>query len=513
MLNKRASGVLLHISSLPSKYGIGCFDECAYAFVDFLKEAGQHYWQILPLCPTTVGDSPYQSISTFALNEYFIDLDALCRLGYLKKEEYEDIKWFEYEDEVDYSLLYTNRHRVLYKAFDRFKRNIPNDFNSFCEQNSYWLDDYALFCAVKDYFGGEPFYYWNEDIKYREELAIDEYINICNERILYYKMLQYFAFSQWLGLKKYAFDNGISIIGDMPIYVAMDSVDVWSNLPMFLIDEKTLKVEKVAGVPPDYFSKDGQLWGNPIYDWDAMEKDNYSWWVSRIGHSLKLYDTVRIDHFRAFASYWAVPAESKTAKIGEWLDGPKMKLFNKIFDAFPNAPIIAEDLGVFGEDVVKLLADTGFPGMKVVQFGFDPNSDSSHMPHNAVPNSINYVGTHDNNTILGWLWEAGEEERKFALEYCGFYGDNWGEGGYYSASCRKIIETVWKSSSNVAIIALQDMCGFGSDARMNIPGVPDKNWRFRTTRDTIDNIDTSYFKHINSLFRRMYPAFDDKKNK
>ena len=299
----------------------------------------------------------------------------------------------------------------------------------------------------------------------------------------------------------------------MPIYVAMDSVDVWSNLPMFLIDEKTLKVEKVAGVPPDYFSKDGQLWGNPIYDWDAMEKDNYSWWVSRIGHSLKLYDTVRIDHFRAFASYWAVPAESKTAKIGEWLDGPKMKLFNKIFDAFPNAPIIAEDLGVFGEDVVKLLADTGFPGMKVVQFGFDPNSDSSHMPHNAVPNSINYVGTHDNNTILGWLWEAGEEERKFALEYCGFYGDNWGEGGYYSASCRKIIETVWKSSSNVAIIALQDMCGFGSDARMNIPGVPDKNWRFRTTRDTIDNIDTSYFKHINSLFRRMYPAFDDKENK
>ena len=295
----------------------------------------------------------------------------------------------------------------------------------------------------------------------------------------------------------------------MPIYVAMDSVDVWSNLPMFLIDEKTLKVEKVAGVPPDYFSEDGQLWGNPIYNWDSMKKDGYTWWLSRLEHTLKIYDTVRIDHFRAFASYWAVPADSKTAKVGEWLDGPKMDFFNAVFEKFgKNAPIIAEDLGVFGEDVVELLEDTGFPGMKVVQFGFDPNSDSSHLPHNAGQNSVNYVGTHDNNTILGWLWEASENEREFALEYCHFNGSNWGDGGFKSASCRAITEAVWQSASNTAIIAFQDMCGFGSDARMNIPGVPEKKWRFRTTRDTIDNIDAEYFRHINSLYRRTYPVFE-----
>ena len=288
----------------------------------------------------------------------------------------------------------------------------------------------------------------------------------------------------------------------MPIYVAMDSVDVWANLPMFLIDDKKLKPEKVAGVPPDYFSEDGQLWGNPIYDWDYMEKDGYKWWLSRIGNALKVYDIVRIDHFRAFASYWEIPADSDTAKKGEWKPGPGMKLFRKVFRKFPDSPIIAEDLGVFGEDVVQLLADTNFPGMKVVQFGFDPDGDSSHMPHNAQKNSVNYVGTHDNNTILGWLWEASERERRFALDYVGFEGDNWGDGGYYSKSCRKVIEAVWRSSSDTAIIAFQDMCGFGSDARMNIPGVPEKNWRYRTTAETINQMDWQYFRKINELFRR-----------
>ncbi len=239
-----------------------------------------------------------------------------------------------------------------------------------------------------------------------------------------------------------------------------------------------------------------------------MKKDGYSWWISRLKTALETYDVVRIDHFRAFASYWEVPADAETAKTGEWKSGPKMDFFSKVFEAFPDAPIIAEALGSFGEDVVQLLEETGFPGMKVVQFGFDPNSDSSHLPHNAMPNSINYVGTHDNNTILGWLWEADEQERKFALDYIGFTGDNWGDGGYYSPSCRKVIEAVWKSASNVAILSFQDMCGFGSDARMNRPGIPEENWRFRTTEDTLNSIDFSYFRHINSIFRRMYPVFD-----
>ena len=360
--------------------------------------------------------------------------------------------------------------------------------------------------AVKEIENGKPWWEWSEKHARYHECIKD--IFSYEDRAAFWKFVQYIFFKQWYELKEYANKKGVAVIGDMPIYVAMDSVDVWSNLEMFLIDEKTLTAEKVAGVPPDYFSEDGQLWGNPIYNWQAMKEDGYSWWISRLSQALKTYDTVRIDHFRAFASYWAVPADSDTAKVGEWLDGPKMDLFNRVKDVFGEAPIIAEDLGVFGEDVVKLLEDTGFPGMKVVQFGFDPNADSSHLPHNACANSVNYVGTHDNNTILGWLWEASEKERRFALDYAGFEGDNWGEGGYYSKSCRKIIEAVWKSSSNTAIIALQDMCGFGSDARMNIPGVPEKNWRFRTTADTIDSIDSEYFRRINSLYRRTYPAFD-----
>ena len=508
----RRSGILMHISSLPNDYGIGKLGKEAYAFVDFLEKAHQKCWQILPISPTSYGDSPYQSFSVHAGNPYFIDLEALEKEGYLKPAEYKDIEWGDDKGSVDYGKIYEVIFKVLRTAHKRFRKKPEKAYSKFVVENKDWIYDYALFMSLKFANKGKAWYEWDEPLKMYKPKAIKSARKEYANDIDFWCFVQYKYFQQWKKLKAYANEKGIEIIGDIPIYVAYDSVEVWSTPQYFSLDKEKKPVE-VAGCPPDAFTADGQLWGNPIYDWDAMEKDNYSWWVSRIGHSLKLYDTVRIDHFRAFASYWAVPAESKTAKIGEWLDGPKMKLFNKIFDAFPNAPIIAEDLGVFGEDVVKLLADTGFPGMKVVQFGFDPNSDSSHMPHNAVPNSINYVGTHDNNTILGWLWEACEEERKFALEYCGFYGDNWGEGGYYSASCRKIIETVWKSSSNVAIIALQDMCGFGSDARMNIPGVPDKNWRFRTTRDTIDNIDTSYFKHINSLFRRMYPAFDDKENK
>lgn len=510
MLKQRGAGVLLHISSMPSPYAIGVFDDNAKHFVDTIADMGFTYWQVLPFNPVDGSNSPYCSPSAFAGNYLFINPQGLCDMGLVTQEDVQTNIYNGSPYTADYDFAGQKRLELLKKAFLNIDETIAKEIKAFELENE-WLTDYAVFMAVKEKEHFKPWWEWKDEHSHYFECikSVFDY----EEEAAFWKFVQYIFFKQWNELKKYANKKGVAIIGDMPIYVAMDSVDVWSNLPMFLIDEKTLKVEKVAGVPPDYFSEDGQLWGNPIYDWEAMKKDNYSWWISRLGHALNTYDVVRIDHFRAFASYWAIPAESETAKVGEWIDGPKMDLFNKIFETFSkDVPIIAEDLGVFGNDVVKLLEDTAFPGMKVIQFGFDPNGDSSHLPHNAMRNSINYVGTHDNNTILGWLWEASEAERKFALDYCHFNGDNWGEGGYYSKSCRCITEAVWQSVSSIAMIAFQDMCGFGSDARMNIPGVPDKNWRFRTTSQTMDEMDKDYFRHINSLYRRMYPAFDKKSN-
>ncbi|MEZ3421811.1 MAG: 4-alpha-glucanotransferase [Eubacterium sp.] len=505
MLKKRGAGVLFHISSMPSPYGIGVFGKNTKNFIDKLCEMGFTYWQVLPFNPTDNSNSPYCSPSAFAGNYLFINPEYLCETGLIGEA---DVKANLYEGSpytADYEFAAEKRLTTLKKAFLNITDSILKEIKKFETENP-WVTDYSLFMAAKEAEGGKPWWQWNKSFSHYST-CVQNTASLA-DAAAFWTFVQYIFFKQWHKIKEYANEKGIAVIGDMPIYVAMDSVDVWANLPQFLIDEKTLKPEKVAGVPPDYFSEDGQLWGNPIYDWKKMKKDGYSWWISRLKTALETYDVVRIDHFRAFASYWEVPADAETAKTGEWKSGPKMDFFSKVFEAFPDAPIIAEDLGSFGEDVVQLLEETGFPGMKVVQFGFDPNSDSSHLPHNAVPNSINYVGTHDNNTILGWLWEADEEERKFALDYIGFTGDNWGDGGYYSPSCRKVIEAVWKSASNVAILSFQDMCGFGSDARMNRPGIPEENWRFRTTEDTLNSIDFSYFRHINSIFRRMYPVFD-----
>lgn len=500
MLENRGAGVLLHISSMPSPYGVGVFDNNARHFIDKISDMGFTYWQVLPFNPADSTGSPYCSPSAFAGNWLFINPQGLCDMGLVTDD---DVKSNIYDGTpytADYEFAGRKRLELLKKAFLNIDDNLAKEIKNFEIANP-WLTDYAVYMAVKELENGKPWWEW--DKKYADYFECIKNIYSFEEQSAFWKFVQFIFFKQWNELKEYANKKGVAVIGDMPIYVAMDSVDVWSNLPLFLIDEKTLKPEKVAGVPPDYFSEDGQLWGNPIYDWKAMKKDGYSWWLSRLGTALTTYDIVRIDHFRAFASYWQVPADSETAKTGKWVDGPKMDFFDKVFEKFPNAPIIAEDLGVFGDDVVKLLEDTGFPGMKVIQFGFDPNSDSSHLPHNASKNSVNYVGTHDNNTILGWLWEASEAERSFALDYIGFDGGNWGDGGYYSKSCCKVIEAVWKSSSNTAIVAFQDMCGFGSDARMNVPGVADKNWRFRTTAETIDNVDAAYFRHINAIFRRI----------
>ncbi len=508
MLKNRGAGVLLHISSMPSPYGIGVFDENAVHFVDRIADMGFTYWQVLPFNPVDEANSPYCSPSAFAGNYLFIDPKKLYEDGLIDENDLNENVYNGTPYTADYAFAAEKRLETLKKAFLNINDETAQKIKEFELENP-WLSDYALYMAVKEEEGQKPWWEWSKKHAHYYDCVKDIYLY--DDRAAFWKFVQYIFYKQWNEIKEYANEKGVAIIGDMPIYVAMDSADVWANLPMFLIDEKTLKVQKVAGVPPDYFSEDGQLWGNPIYDWKAMKKDGYSWWLTRLENALKTYDVVRIDHFRAFASYWAVPAESKTAKVGEWFDGPKMDFFNKVFEKFgKNAPIIAEDLGTFGEDVIKLLADTGLPGMKVAQFAFDPNGDSTHLPHNAEKNSINYVGTHDNNTILGWLWEASEAERSFALSYCHFSGNNWGEGGYRSLSCRSITEAVWQSASNVAVITLQDMCGFGADARMNKPGIAEKNWAFRTTRETIDSIDTGYFKHINSLYRRTYPVFDKK---
>ncbi len=477
MLNKRASGILLHISSLWSDYGIGSFGKSAYDFVDFLKNSNQSYWQILPLCPTTVGDSPYQSISTFALNEYFIDLDALCLMGYLKKEEFEDIKWCNDETRVDYSLLYTNRHRVLYKAFDRFKRNIPDDFNSFCQKQSYWLDDYALFCSVKDYFGGEPFYYWSEDIKYREPLAVDEYKSICKERILYYKMVQYFANTQWQRLKAYANKNGIEIIGDMPIYVAGDSADVWSNKEIFKLNS-SLEPSEVAGCPPDYFSPDGQLCGNPVYDWKKLKSLKYSWWVKRLKQSFELYDIVRIDHFRGFESFYSIKAGSKTARKGLWRKGGGTSFFNALPSVYKDK-IIAENLGFITDEVDKLLKYTGYRGMKVLQFCFDSRDDNgADLPENIDKNNVVYTGTHDNDTILGWSKTADKADVGKAMRYLG--------AKTKSDLVDKMMLCAMKTKADTCILTMQDLLHLDSDSRMNTPSTTSGNWQYRMKKDDIN---------------------------
>lgn len=496
----------MHISSVPSQYGTGVFDKNCYDFVDKLKATGFGYWQVLPFNPVDSSNSPYCSSSAFAGNILFIDPKALLEQGLCTEDEYRENIYTGSPYTADYEFAKEKRMILLKSAFLRIDSRLAQKVRDF-EISHPWVVDFSLYMALKEANEEKPWWEWDGEYA-RYDVFVEKHRYDFEERSAFWRFTQYLFFSQWEKLKAYANENGVAIIGDMPIYVAMDSVDVWANLDNFLIDEKTLKPQKVAGVPPDYFSEDGQLWGNPLYNWEHLNSNGYKWWLDRLENALTTYDVVRIDHFRAFASFWQVPAESKTAKTGEWAEGPKMNFFDKVFEKFPDAPIIAEDLGIFGEDVVKLLEDTGFPGMKVVQFGFDPAGDSSHLPHNAVQNSVNYVGTHDNNTILGWLWEATQEERKFALDYVGFNGDNWGDGGYYSQSCRKVIESVWKSSSNTAVVAFQDMCGFGSDARMNIPGVPEKNWRFRTTAETINSMDWEYFKKINSLYRRTYNVFE-----
>ncbi len=499
MINYRTSGVLMHISSLPGKYGIGVMGDEAVKFAEKLCRMGFHLWQVLPLNPIDSSGSPYCSGSAFAGNICLIDPKGLFDLKLIDENE---LKENEYDGTIyssAYSFAYEKRLKTLKKAFSKIDSDTKKLISIFCEQNKH-IEQFAFYMALKNHYNEKPWWEWDEKHSRYENAVKDK--DSFREQIDFYIFTQYIFFTQWRTLKEKVNSMGIRFMGDMPIYVSRDSVDVWSHRELFQINEKSLAPSHVAGVPPDYFSADGQLWGNPLYDWNKMDKDGYKWWIERIKNSLKLYDSVRIDHFRAFASYWAVPGDSKTAKVGKWIDGPGMKLFSKVKDALGDADIVAEDLGTFGEDVIKLLEDTAFPGMRVIQFGFDPNGDSTHLPHNYPKNSVAYVGTHDNNTILGWLWDATPPERDFAMRYCCFGGNNWGDGGAHSGSCRAVIEAVWRSSANTAIVAIQDMCGYGKDARMNIPGTDKENWIFRIDQRGLDTIDEKYYKEINHIYRR-----------
>lgn len=466
----RSSGILMHISSLPSPYGIGTMGKAAREFADFLKEAGQKYWQILPVCPTSYGDSPYQSFSSFAGNPYFIDLETLCREKLLKKKECESYPWGSNPHYVDYGVMYESRYPLLKKAFARFRKNTPEDFGRFCEKEADWLEDYALFMALKDAHEGASWFAWEPGLKTREKKSLDKARADYADDISFYKMLQYLFYKQWRELKAYVNERGIEIIGDVPIYVAGDSADVWANPEQFYLD-KDLNPIDVAGCPPDAFSEDGQLWGNPLFRWDVMKKDGYSWWIKRIQAVSELYDVVRIDHFRGFDSYYAIPGKDDTARNGEWRKGPGIDLFHAIEEKIGRPNIIVEDLGFLTPSVIELVKETGYPGMKIVQFAFGDTPDNAYLPHNYDKNCVVYTGTHDNETVVSWYKNTDSKTRKYAKRYMNLNkkeGIHWG-----------MMRAAWNSVADLAVVPMQDVLGLGDEGRMNTPSTLGGNWEWR----------------------------------
>ena len=497
---KRSSGVLMHVSSLPGEYGIGTFGKKALEFIDFLKESGVTYWQVLPFGPTDSYNSPYASLSAFAGNVNFIDPEVLYEEGLLTLEE---ITAEKYANPYTAAFEFLERRKIplLYKAYNRIDENLKAKVKEFAKENEAWLKDYALYTVLKEANLSKDWYDWeDEDLKLHKEDAVKEALIKYEDTIEFIEFTQYIFFSQWKKIKSYANENGVKIFGDLPMYVSLSSSDVWSNIEIFDLTEDG-KPNCVAGVPPDYFSAEGQKWGNPLYNWIEMKKDGYSWWIKRLEASFNLYDVVRIDHFRAFSAYWAVPVDAPTAVTGKWIDGPKMDFFSKVIDIFGGDKIIAEDLGIIDEGVTDLIDKTGFPCMRVMQFGFD-FTDNMHLPHNHPRNSVAYTGTHDNNTALGYLWEATPEERSYVLDYCNFPGGDWAVGGFYNTSVKAMIKTLWSSPANIAIVPIQDLCGFGKDTKMNVPGVPNGNWAFRISDEQLKGIDKNFIKNLNKTYHR-----------
>ena len=496
-MKKRQSGVLMHISSLPGKYGIGSFGQSAYDFVDFLVRTKQRYWQILPLGTTSYGDSPYQSFSAFAGNTYFIDFDILIEEGLLNEA---DVKGADFGDDprkVDYAKIFDARRPIMEKAVARFlKADDLSDYESFVEQNAAWLEVFAEYMAIKEHFDNLAWTEWpDEAIRRREAVSLASYREKLAYKLTYHRVTQYLFFKQWLRLKAYANEHHIEIVGDMPIYVAADSADVWAQ-PHFFKTDAVGKPTCVAGCPPDEFSETGQLWGNPIYDWEAMDKDGYAWWIERLRESFKIYDIVRIDHFRGFESYWEVPAGSETSASGKWVKGPDYKLFAAVKEALGDLNIIAEDLGFMTDEVIELRERTGFPGMKILQFAFNPDDESIDSPHLAPNNSVMYTGTHDNNTVLGWYKdEIDDATRQYMAQYT-----NRKE---YETVPHAMLRTIFASVSFMAIATMQDLLELDSAARMNYPSTIGGNWTWRMTAEELNPIVEGELYSLTKTYRRM----------
>ena len=475
----RSSGILLHISSLPSPYGIGNMGKAAFDFVDFLRKAGQTYWQILPVGPCGYGDSPYQSFSAFAGNPYFIDPDSLINEGLLTNEEVETVCWGRSSARTDYGILYEKRLPVLRGAFERFRAGHSAELTAFAEREKDWLPDYALFMAVKKALGDGPWTDWPEDIRLRRTDAVERYRAELSDEIGFHVFLQYEFRKQWQALLAYAHENGIQIIGDIPIYVPLDSADVWTEPENFQL-KRTRRPRVVAGCPPDAFTRDGQYWGNPIYDWDRMKKDGFSWWLRRIGAAARYFDAIRIDHFRGLESYWSIPAGNKTARMGHWEKGPGAAFIDTIRAAFPDMDFIAEDLGYLTPEVIELVKYSGYPGMKVLEFAFDPREPSEYLPHTYTENCVGYTGTHDNETLVQWCRGQSAEVIEYARKYLGLSeGDDL---------CDAILRAGMSSKAGLFVVQMQDWLRLGAEARMNFPGhLLPENWCWRMTPGQADD--------------------------
>lgn len=506
----RKNGVLLHPTSLPGKYGIGDLGPEAFRFIDFLEESGQTLWQVLPLGPTGYGDSPYASFSTHAGNPMIISPDLLLKEGYLSDPDFENMPDFDPQC-IDYGQLIPWKKGLLNKAAETFtvKDKEPDSFLSFCEEEAHWLDDFSLFMAVKEHFdekareenvhGAMWSNFWDKDIALKEPKAVEAWSFKLEREILVHKILQFFFFEQWLALRNYANDKSIEIIGDIPIFVASDSADVWSNRELFLLKDDG-SPSSVAGVPPDYFSETGQLWGNPLYDWKAMKKNKFQWWIERIRGTLKLVDIIRVDHFRGFEAFWQVPAGNKTAEKGKWVNAPGIELFKEVRKVLGELPILAEDLGVITPEVNELRDMFHFPGMRILQFAFDSaegdeglDPHNIFLPHNYIPNSVVYTGTHDNSTMKGWLDSSKKEEQDYIRQYTAYEGKNL---------TREFVRMAMASVSAYCIIPMQDLLELDDKARMNIPSTLGGNWMWRYEAKAITDDLTERLEKQTELYGR-----------
>jgi len=490
---KRSSGILLHPSSLPGKYGIGSLGAESKSFIEYLALAGQKLWQVLPMGHTGYGDSPYQCFSIFAGNPILIDPDLIRDDRLLKPEDLATHDIFP-DERVDYGAVINFKSDLLKVAYNRFLdlQELPGEYHEFIEENSFWLHDYAMFVAIKEMFDGMPWWEWPEDYRLRKDETLKSFAIKHEKEIGFFKFSQYYFFKQWHAIKVFANSKGISIIGDIPLYVAHDSADVWSMHHDFQFDENR-KPLKVAGVPPDYFSETGQLWGNPLFDWDYMKNNGFKWWIGRVKASLALYDIVRIDHFRGFEAYWAVPYGDETAINGEWVKAPGLELFKAIRNELGDLPIIAEDLGIITPEVEELRDACEFPGMKILQFAFHSDEGSGYLPHNYEQNFVVYTGTHDNDTLKGWFDTLEEPIKLKVLEYA---------DTDESHIIKKMIRLAWSSTAKIAVIPLQDLLELGSACRMNIPGTASGNWQWRFTKEQLNKDDAKWLAQISRLYNR-----------